>query len=126
MTVPGRPKAAIELLARVCGDAIEQDRHERRAARPGGQPLLTIFDEADGWRRDRGSRRRRGPHGPAARPAGRAAAASAASSCRRAAEARLARPLELGLLVDGRNTRSRSTATAPPSRPTNWAAATCG
>ena len=55
MTSPGRQKAGIELVARACGDAIEQNRHAIVLHAPPKSPLLEIFDEADGRRHDRDS-----------------------------------------------------------------------
>jgi predicted acetyltransferase len=100
MTVPGRPKAAMELLARIAGEAIEQDRSSVVLHAPAASPLLAIFDEADGWRRDREvfdgevyMARLVNPLGVLRRLSG--------EFFRRAAEAQLPRPLELGLSVEG-------------------------
>lgn len=101
MAAPGRRKAAIELLARVCGDAIEQDRHCISLHAPPASPLLEIFDESGGRRHDCAAdegevymARLLDPVGLLRRMCG--------EFCRRAHEARLSQPIELGLLVDGR------------------------
>ena len=104
VTAPDRRKAAMELLARACGDAIEQDHRRISLHAPAGSPLLGYF---------RGER--------AGIVAATCGPAEHAEFCmarlldplgllrmmcgvfvQRAAEAGLARPLELGLLVDGR------------------------
>ena len=48
MAAPDRPRAAVELLARCCGDAIEHDRHCVLLHAPPSCPLFEIFDEAGG------------------------------------------------------------------------------
>ncbi len=48
MAAPGCPRAAVELLARCCGDAIEHDRHCVLLHAPRSCPLFEIFDEAGG------------------------------------------------------------------------------
>ena len=48
MTAPDRPRAAAELLARCCGDAVENDRHCVLLHAPPSHPLFRIFDEAGG------------------------------------------------------------------------------
>ena len=101
MTAPGRRKAAIELLARVCGDAIEQDRHCISLHAPHGSPLLEIFDAAGGRRHDRATDQGEVTMARLLDPAGLLRRLSA-EFCRRAHEAHLSHPIELGLLVDGR------------------------
>jgi predicted N-acetyltransferase YhbS len=101
MTAPGRRKAAIELVARACGDAIEHDRRSIVLHAPSTSRMFDIFDEAGG---------RRYHH--EADPAGVYMARVLApvellrrlgdDLFRRAEEAGLPYPLELGLLVDGR------------------------
>ena len=43
VTAPDRRKAAMELLARACGDAIEQDHRQISLHVPAGSPLLGYF-----------------------------------------------------------------------------------
>ena len=125
VTVPDRQKAAMELLARACGDAIEQDHRRIALHVPAGSPLAAYF---------RGQPDSRTPSTPESfLPEPPRAACSPqsyqaleagpqqAEYCmarllnplgllrmlcgmfvQRAAEAGLAQPLELGLLVDGR------------------------
>ncbi len=101
VTAPDRRKAAMELLARTCGDAIEQDQRRISLHAPAGSPLLAYFHD-----------------GPEAEPHWTSGHAEFCMArlldplgllrlmCRlfeqRAAEAGLSRSLELGLLVDGR------------------------
>ncbi len=100
MTAPDCPRAGPELLARCCGDAIEHDRHcVLLHARPG-HPLFEIFDEAGGCpaspvpeHGEISMMRLLDPPKLLRRLCG--------EFHRRAAEARLPRPLGLGLLVDG-------------------------
>jgi len=101
MTTPGRSKPAVELLARACGDAIEQDRHAIVLCAPARSRLVKIFGEA--------VKRRRA----AVADDGQVTMARLLDPlallnrlgedfCCRAAAAGLPRPLELGLLVEGR------------------------
>jgi predicted acetyltransferase len=104
MTAPDRPRTAAELLARCCGDAVENDRHCVLLHAPPGHPLFEIFDEAT--------------------RSGAAQAPDYGEVCmmrvldplellrrlsgefdRRAAEAGLPRPGDLGLTVEGRKYR---------------------
>jgi predicted N-acetyltransferase YhbS len=112
MTAPGRKRAAGELLARICGDAIEQDLHALALHGPADGPLADVFQEAGGRRLATGT----GSGGSARLPTmpehgevymarlldplGFLARTSDELVCR-ANAARLPRPLELGLLVDG-------------------------
>jgi GNAT superfamily N-acetyltransferase len=48
MTAPDRPRAAAELLARCCDDAVENDRHSVLLHAPPSHWLLRVFDEAGG------------------------------------------------------------------------------
>jgi ribosomal protein S18 acetylase RimI-like enzyme len=101
LTSRGRLKPAIELLARACGEAIEQNRHTIVLCAHAENPLMAIVDEAGGGR-----------HMPDAVDSHVAMARLldpvgllnhlGATLCRRAAAAGLTGPLELGLLVDGR------------------------
>jgi len=101
MTAADRPRVAARLLARCCGDAIEQDMHSLLLHAPAACPLLTIFDEAGG----------RGP--PQAPDRDEVSMVRLLAPLqflrrlcgefhRRAEEANLSRPLDLGLLVEGR------------------------
>ena len=59
LTSPDRPRAALELLARVCGDAIEYDRADVTLFAPPEHPLHAVFLDAGGLHRhteaDRGA-----------------------------------------------------------------------
>lgn len=100
MTAPDRPRAAAQLLGRFCGDAIEYGWHYVGLHAPHGCPLLKIFDQSGGY----------GPtgtpeHGEVSmmrllKPLELLQRLSVRFD-RRASEARLTRPLDLGLLVDG-------------------------
>ncbi len=48
MTVPDHPRAASQLLARACGDAIERDYHTVRLDAPPGHPLHQTIELAGG------------------------------------------------------------------------------
>jgi predicted N-acetyltransferase YhbS len=48
MTSPTRPDAAVQLLARACGDAIERDHHEVQIDGASGNPLHQVFSLAGG------------------------------------------------------------------------------
>jgi predicted N-acetyltransferase YhbS len=100
LTVPGRRKVAAELLARACGEALEHDRHSVELHAPGSSFLMGLFDEAGGWRQNLES-----DHGVVymARlldPVG-LLRLFCGEFVRRAEAARLPRPLELGLSVEG-------------------------
>jgi predicted acetyltransferase len=101
VTAPDRRKAAMELLARTCGDAIEQDHRQISLHAPADSPLLGYFRDESGSlpssapeRADFCMARLLNPLGLLRMMCGVFA--------QRAVEAQLARPLELGLLVDGR------------------------
>ena len=100
MTAPDHPRAAAQLLARCCGDAIESGRHYILLHAPPCCPLFEFFDEAGGC----------GPplvpeHGEVSMMRLLQPLELLRRLCeqfdRRASEARLPRPLDLGLLVDG-------------------------
>jgi hypothetical protein len=101
MTAPDRPRAAVELLARCCGDAIEHDRHCVLLHAPPSYPLFRIFDEADGCRQP--------PPGECAEvcmarlldPLELLRRLCGEFDCR-ARAARVLRPLDLGMLVEGK------------------------
>jgi predicted N-acetyltransferase YhbS len=100
MAAPDCPRAAVELLARCCGDAIEHDRHCVLLHAPPSCPLFEIFDEAGGY----------GPphvpdHGEVCMMRLLDPLELLRGLCgefeRRAAAAHLSRPFELGLLMEG-------------------------
>ena len=100
MASPDCPHAAAELLFRCCGDAIERDCHCLLLHAPPGCPLFELFDEAGGC-------------GPSISPErGEVQMMRLLNPLEfldrlgdqfagRATDARLPRPLDLGLLVDG-------------------------
>ncbi len=100
MTAPDRPRAAAELLTRCCGDAIEHDRHCVLLHAPPWCSLFEIFDEAGSCGPPRTPE-----HGEVYMMRLLAPLKLLRRLCgeldRRAAEARLPRPLDLGLLVEG-------------------------
>ena len=100
MTAPDRPRAAAELLTRCCGDAIEHDRLCVLLHAPPWCPLFDIFDEAGGCGPPRTPE-----HGEVYMMRLLDPLALLRRLCgqldRRAVEARLSRPLDLGLLVEG-------------------------
>jgi len=101
ITVPERRKVAMELLARACGDAVEQDRYRISLHAPPGSPLSVYFRGAmelvPRWSCDSAEfcmARLLDPLGLLRLMGGVFA--------QRAASAGLGRPLELGLLIDGK------------------------
>jgi predicted N-acetyltransferase YhbS len=101
LTSPDRPRAAWELTARVCGDAIEHDRCTVTLFAPAEHPLHAALLDAGGLLRhcdaDRGEvymARLLDPLAVLRRLCG--------ELHRRAERARLPRPFDLGLLVEGR------------------------
>jgi predicted acetyltransferase len=101
LTAPDRATAAVDLIARVCGDAIEHDRSSVALHAPTEHPLHADFLDAGGTHRqseaDQGAvymARLLDPLALLTRLAG--------EFFRRAEKARLPRPVDLGLLVDGR------------------------
>ena len=101
MTVPGRKRVVMELLARACGDAIEQDHRQIALHAAVNSPALDYFHGGPEPRSSSGCEQREfcmakllDPLGLLQRLCG--------TFAQRAAEAGLARPVELGLLVDGR------------------------
>jgi predicted acetyltransferase len=101
MTAAGHRRAAAELLARCCGDAVESDRQCIVLHAPPSSRLLKIFDEAGGsaW-----SQTSDGGEVCMMRLLDQPALLSRLCSLwdRRARKARLPRPNELGLLVEGK------------------------
>ncbi len=101
MTVPGRKKVLMELLARACGDAIEQDQRQIILHGPADSPALGFFccppDPAHFVHCEQAEvcmARLLDPLGLLRK--------LCCVFTERATEAGLARPVELGLLVDGR------------------------
>ncbi len=104
LTAPGDRTAAAQLLARACRDAIEHGRHTVRLDAPPNSRVDKLFRAAGGkqagWETDRGlvlMARLLSPK--------KLLRAMAEEFQRRAEEAGLARPVELGLLVEGRKYR---------------------
>lgn len=98
---PGRPAAALALLARACREAIERDYHTISLHAPPRDRLLSFLDRAGGERIENACHqgevymvRLRDPIG--------FLRSLATELRRRADEGGLAKPCELGLLVDGR------------------------
>jgi predicted N-acetyltransferase YhbS len=100
MAAPGCPRAAVELLARCCGDAIEHDRHCVLLHAPPSCPLFEIFDDAGGCGPPRTSE-----HGEVSMMRLLNPLELLRRLCdefgRRAAAAHLSRPFDLGLWMDG-------------------------
>ena len=99
LTAPDRPRAAIELLARACGDAIEHDRHCVLLHARAACPLHDVFFQAGGLRHQYEA-----DHGEVymvrlLEPLKLLRRLAGEFTCR-AAQAGLPRPLELGLLVE--------------------------
>ena len=97
MAAPDRPRAAVRLLARCCGDAIEHDRQCVLLHGPPWCPLFEIFDEADGC----GPPEHGETHMVRLLNPPELLRRLAGQFQRRAASAHLPRPVDLGLLVDG-------------------------
>ena len=124
MTATDRRKAAIELLARACGDAIEQDQRRISLHVPAGSPLLACFrgqgESLPPSTSESLFQQVRAACSPGSRKVFEIGSQHAefcmarlldplkllrtmcGTLVERAAEAGLVRPLELGLLVDGR------------------------
>jgi predicted N-acetyltransferase YhbS len=118
MTAPGRPRVAAELLAHACGDAIEHDHHSIVLHAPPDSPFHHILAPSEGP--PAGERavvpafHGCGPPGRCEQDPERGEVWMArllqpklllerlcGEFCLRARQARLARPLELGLQVEG-------------------------
>ncbi len=101
MAAPDRPRAAVELLARCCGEAIEHGRRCVLLHAPSSSPLLRVFDDADG-----GGPSGASEHGETSMMRLLNPLELLRRLCgefdRRAVGACLPRPLDLGLLVEGR------------------------
>jgi predicted N-acetyltransferase YhbS len=100
-SAPDCRKAVAELLARTCGDAIEHDRQTVLLHAAPGSPLHRVFRGAGGFRHhheaDRGE-----VHMARLLDPLRLLRGLCGELARRAEEAGLPRPLELGLLVEGK------------------------
>ncbi len=118
MSVPGRPKVAAELLAHACGDAIEHDHHSVILHAPPDSPFHQVFAPVEGPRgAERAERHAPGGTGPPRRTEQESERGEVYMArllqpkrllerlcgefCLRARQARLPRPLELGLQVEG-------------------------
>jgi predicted acetyltransferase len=99
MTAPGRYKAALELLAHACGDAIEHDHHSIMLHAPPDSPLHKAF-APQGARRPPESERGEVCMARLLDPM-QLLRKLCGEFCRRAAQANLPRPLELGFQVEG-------------------------
>lgn len=126
MTVPGRKKVVMELLARACGDAIEQDQRQIALHGPASSAALDFFDRPPDPAMGKCRMTNDECRSPASSSDIRRSSIdirhfAGAEVCmarildplgllrklcclftQRATEAGLARPVELGLLVDGR------------------------
>ena len=100
VTAPGRQKVAMELLARACGDAIEQDRRQISLLAPADSPLLEYFRGASESLTYRIPDRAEFCMARLLDPL-RLLKMLCGVFTQRATEAQLTRPLGLGLLVDG-------------------------
>jgi len=100
MTSPNRPDAAVQLLVRACGDAIERDHHQLRIDAAPGHPLHQVFTQAGGSHVARESVGGDTTMVKLFDPLG-----FLRNLCstlhERAKAASLPRPIELGLLLDG-------------------------
>ena len=104
LTAPGRRKASAELLARACGDAIEHDRHSVLLHAPASHPLHKVFHTAGGVCHDHESDGGEVYMARLLKPL-KLLRLLRGQLHRRAERADLPRPLELGLLVDGKKFR---------------------
>ena len=115
VTVPDRRKVAMELLARACGDAIEQDHRRISLQAPADNPLRECFRGTLGSLPQWGHERNEFCMARLLDPLGLLKVMGGVF-LQRAAEAGFGQRVELGLLVDGRKyqieigERSRATA----------------
>ena len=98
---PNRRKVAAELLARCCGDAIEHDRHNVLLHAGARTHLHKVFQEAGGQRRWRESDQGQVHMARLLDPL-KLLRLLCEEFHRRAEESGLSRPLEFGLLADGK------------------------
>ncbi len=101
LNAAGRPSASAELLARICGDAIEHDRQSVVMHAPSDHVLHKVLRKAGGTGHHHESDGDAVYMARLLRPL-RLLKMLQGEFHRRAEEAGLARPLELGLLVDGK------------------------
>ncbi len=101
MTVPGRKKVLMELLARACGDAIEQDQRQIALLGPADTPAQEFFHCRPDPARFVHCEQVEVCMARILDPVGLLRKLCCLLT-QRATEAGLARPVELGLLVDGR------------------------
>jgi predicted acetyltransferase len=101
MTAPDRRKAAWELLARVCGDAVEHDHQTIVLHGPCGSPIFDIFDEAGGRQIGHASGHEEVLMARLLNPIGLLRSLRS-EFLRRAQDAGFGRGVELGLMVEGR------------------------
>lgn len=100
-SAPDHRRAVAELLARTCRDAIEHGRHTVLLHAPAGSSLHKVFGRAGGFRHHHESDRGEVYMARLLDPL-RLLLRRCGEFARRAEEAGLPRPLELGLLVDGK------------------------
>jgi len=103
-TAPGHRMAAAQLLARACRDAIERGRHTVRLDAPPNSRIDKLFRAAGGNARDHEIDPRLVLMAKLLSPVKMLRALADELHCR-AEAADLARPVELGLLVDGKKYR---------------------
>ena len=104
LTAPGHRMAAAQLLARACRDAIERGRHTVRLDASPNSRIDKLFLAASGNRHDHETDRRLVLMAKLLSPV-KLLRAMAGELHSRAEAADLARPVELGLLVDGQKYR---------------------
>lgn len=104
LSAPDRRKASADLLARACGDAIEQDRHTVLLHGPAGNPLHKVLRKAGGVRHHHESDQGEVYMARLLQPL-ELLRLLRGHLHRRAEEAGLPRPLELGLLIEGKKFR---------------------
>lgn len=104
VTAPDRPDARVELLRRICGDAIERDDYSLRFDAPSDDPLHALAEAAGGERHhervDRGCTSMVKLFDPV-----RFVTQLCPALHERARVAELSRPFELGLLIGGEKHR---------------------
>jgi hypothetical protein len=105
---PSWRRAAFELVARVCHDAIEHDLHSVLLDAPPDSPLHELLTSAGGWLNGRALSGGKVLMAKLLEPAKLLRRMGGEFLCR-AEEAGLSRPLELGFLVDGKKYRLRLT-----------------
>ncbi len=104
LAAPEMPRASAELVARCCGDAIEHDRHSLVLHTRPGHPWHKVFRKAGGFRHHHESDRGEVYMARLLEPL-KLLRLLGGEFHRRAESSGLPRPLELGLLVEGRKYR---------------------